>query len=1806
MPDTANSQTFVDTKLGDLRKKLLDLTGRNRLINYRHTKTASLRIIDELPDQLLEKLIGDKVLKFGPVPQPTEAELIKAGYLAYDEEGDLIKILDQPEAEEWASQIGLDPSYDLPAADQGKKKHHDNQIQTLLYSEQLEARLRSLYNKANLTIDETGTNILYLALGFLEWYEAQQSDQAHVAPLFLIPVTLKKGKLDRATSLYSYTLEYSGEDILPNISLVEKLRTDFQLKLPDLDETTEPESYFTQVSDALVRAGKKRWRVKRWSTLTLLNFSKLLMYLDLDPNRWPDDQRNITRHKVVARFFGQGEEQRGSGVFTEEYEIDKEKDVNERYPLIDDADSSQHSALIDAINGRDLVIEGPPGTGKSQTITNLIAAALGLGKRVLFVAEKMAALEVVKRRLDNAGLGDFCLELHSHKTQKRRMLDDIRHRLGKRYPSGRNWADELKHHEQFKRKLMKHAELMNQDYGQTHKTIHEILTSATRYREELKIDPTTVHPSNFEPSSLTSTQLREVTDNVRIYGEVYTQVLKELGPGKELNSHPWYGVCDEELQHFDADEVCRGLDGWQQTLVDLNDATGSLATLLACPTVVISGFEILNQLLLKLDEVTALEGHEDLTAIAASTHSDLKQLEDLLQEYTDLCDLQGKLYGRLIEDVLKDEDSVASLSSAVGRLQRLGVPSHVPLSGLLALVSRIENALQVIHEIESGFDQLIASFAPETGRFFPPTLSGYQLLLRFMELIAEADIGLLGHRNALFENAVLDAVLPQCHKLVMQLKPLRDQLRYRIDLSANADVAELREISRRLDEHSGLLCWFRKEWRTARAEYLQYRINKNVSFKELVSILDQFIEYAELLREFDSGPDYQSLLQHHFDGIDTAVADLVALRSWYKAVRDEYGIGFGNRVVVGDAIIGVPLPIVQGVKSLYTQGSVQQLTDYLGFIAELPSVLGRVDGFSNGKAIIAGEDNLLAQLKEELGTCVSALEAVIKQASRDLGSIDKTVQHLGVFHERRERWEANDLIARIFSGRIELPLDVHADHQRDLDIATNTLHLFRNICAIGIEDASNCIKGYTAIGDYEELSECVSDLQRRIKAQDERYRLFQSRAKVQTKQWTACSADRFVDLIERNQSALDNPNWLSHWVSFYRFRNVLIDAGFENLAKQIESGELSLEEAHAACMLGIHDLLARDILKNNRSLGRFAGSQHQVLQNEFRKNDHGLKTIQQKRIAHACGQHIPPAGISSGLVRDYTELALIQRECEKKARHIPIRQLVNRSQEALMALKPCFMMGPMSVAQYLQPGTIEFDLVIMDEASQIRPEDALGAIARGKQIVIVGDPKQLPPTSFFDKLIDDVDEENLTVLEDSESVLEAVMPMFNLRRLRWHYRSRHESLISFSNINFYDSNLVLFPSPNRESDEFGIKFHYVKRGKFVNRRNVEEARIVADAVAQHLKRNGNESIGVVAMSAEQRDQLERAFEDLVKSDPGLQGAIETNREKLEPLFFKNLENVQGDERDVMYISCTYGPQEVGGSVPQRFGPINYANGWRRLNVLFSRSKKRMHVFTSMLHSQLRIDSTSSQGLVALKNFLEFAQYKRTSHAKLGPREPDSDFEIAVGRALNQRGYECEYQVGAAGYFIDLAVRDPGNPGRFLMGVECDGATYHSAKSVRDRDRLRQEVLEGLGWKIMRIWSTDWFTNPEGQLNPILTELDNLRTEPVEPIESYEEALDESDREILEFMDQRETLSLNDLLHTFDEEVIRVEQPDVEPARRLLSNAMVEALVHHQPMAKQEFTELVPQYLRSKVDPRQGKFLDQVLEIIENYEAEVAR
>ena len=279
---------------------------------------------------------------------------------------------------------------------------------------------------------------------------------------------------------------------------------------------------------------------------------------------------------------------------------------------------------------------------------------------------------------------------------------------------------------------------------------------------------------------------------------------------------------------------------------------------------------------------------------------------------------------------------------------------------------------------------------------------------------------------------------------------------------------------------------------------------------------------------------------------------------------------------------------------------------------------------------------------------------------------------------------------------------------------------------------------------------------------------------------------------------------------------------------------------------------------------------------------------------------------------------------------------------------------------------------------------------------------------------------------------------------------------------------------------------------------MEEARIISEDVREHFRHRPEESLGVVAMSAEQRLQIESAIEALAKEDRVFQGWLEEDARGAEPLFIKNLENVQGDERDVIFISMTYGPQEPGGKPLQRFGPINYDVGWRRLNVLFTRSKKRMHIFSSMGSADIVADSTAKRGVQALRDFLSFCEtgILHTTERETG-RAPDSDFEIAVIAGLRNEGFECVPQVGVAGFFIDVAVMDPGNPGRYLMGIECDGATYHSAKSARERDRLRQTILERLGWRIRRIWSTDWFKNPHAELQPIIRELHALKTERIE-------------------------------------------------------------------------------------------------------------
>lgn len=442
-------------------------------------------------------------------------------------------------------------------------------------------------------------------------------------------------------------------------------------------------------------------------------------------------------------------------------------------------------------------------------------------------------------------------------------------------------------------------------------------------------------------------------------------------------------------------------------------------------------------------------------------------------------------------------------------------------------------------------------------------------------------------------------------------------------------------------------------------------------------------------------------------------------------------------------------------------------------------------------------------------------------------------------------------------------------------------------------------------------------------------------------------------------------------------------------------------------------------------------------------------------------------------------------------------------------MKPCFMMSPLSVAQFIAPGSLTFDLVVMDEASQLRPEDAIGAVLRAKQVVVVGDPKQLPPTDFFafaDEA-DDGTQEEADSSTDQESVLDLAIRSFQpIRRLKWHYRSRHQSLIAYSNHAFYDRDLIVFPSPYHNHDLHGVKF-LAAAGVYDKQRNFIEAQCTVEHAVEFMRKCAKYSLGIVAINQEQRDLITELIDQATKRDPAVQDYRVKWEKTLEPLFIKNLENVQGDERDAIFISTVYGP-DPDGNLFQRFGPINGAMGHRRLNVLFTRAKILMKVISSLDPDKISVDSKSSRGLRALKEFLHYARTGQlpVAAATVTGRGTDSDFEDFVMRKLTERGYEVDPQVGVAGYFIDLAVRHPGKSGTYLLGIECDGATYHSAKSARDRDKTRQEILENLGWAIHRIWSTDWFQHTERELQKLLAALPSVESLKAKSSESQEQQI----------------------------------------------------------------------------------------------------
>ncbi|HET7306398.1 MAG TPA: DUF3320 domain-containing protein [Gammaproteobacteria bacterium] len=592
-------------------------------------------------------------------------------------------------------------------------------------------------------------------------------------------------------------------------------------------------------------------------------------------------------------------------------------------------------------------------------------------------------------------------------------------------------------------------------------------------------------------------------------------------------------------------------------------------------------------------------------------------------------------------------------------------------------------------------------------------------------------------------------------------------------------------------------------------------------------------------------------------------------------------------------------------------------------------------------------------------------------------------------------------------------------------------------------------------------------------------------------------ADYLGGLIDTCRLFSTNARRLREWTNWRRSRNRAIQSGFGPVIAAYESGSFEGGQLAAACERSLYRWWFETALTTEPAVRDFFSAEHERKLERFREQDSQFTQLTRKYVRASLAARVPrPIGEPHG----DSEIGILARQAKRRRGLMPIRQLIQSIPNILPRLAPCVLMSPLSIAQYLPAGRAWFDVVVFDEASQITPWDALGAIARGKSLVVAGDSKQMPPTNFFNRSADAGDEPDPDEIADMESILEectaARIPSLPLT---WHYRSRHESLIAFSNYEYYENRLLSFPSPYLEG--MGVEFRYVDgavydRGK--SRTNRAEAEAIVAEIAQRLHdpSRQHESIGVVTFNIQQQRLIEDLLENARLSDSELDRYFAEDAR--EPVFIKNLENVQGDERDVILFSICFGKDAVGRSTLS-FGAINREGGQRRLNVAITRARKALLVYSSIRYSDIDLNRTNSRGVADLRSFLEYAERGAQalySQLTVDPgADTESPFEDAVKMALLDKGWQVHSQVGCSGYRIDLAILDPRKPGQYLAAVECDGATYHSAHTARDRDRLRQAVLEDLGWTVLRVWSTDWWHDPAQQIDRLQKVLGKLLEQP---------------------------------------------------------------------------------------------------------------
>lgn len=1336
-------------------RKLLDLSLRNSLLNFRRTGTTVQFIAPDLA-KLEDAVSAGSDMKI--LPLPDDMSLTAADSKTFEQQN--------------------------PNADQltaiAQSEFEKNRLRSFLKETDLEKVMKKLHRQAKVSLEENGANTLYLALGFLKWYETDKSEQVRYAPLVLVPVDIVKKLQERC-----YVLRVRDEETQMNITLLEMLRRDFGITIGGLDPLPEDENgvdlplVFSTVRQGVM--AQKRWDVEENAFLGQFSFSRFIMYNDI---RSRSDE--LRRNKVVASLISGKLEWESNFADITPRQLDEQiKPADMAVPM--SADSSQLAAIYLASKGESFVLHGPPGTGKSQTITNLIANALYNGKSVLFVAEKMAALSVVQKRLEKIGLDPFCLELHSNKAQKREVLSQLEKTL------------EVGH-------IKAPAE-----YDAQAKRVHEL-------RSRLN--------------------------------EIITELHKPRACGMSMY---------QSVVSFENNAQYKGAVNIDTGFVDTCDA------------------------------------------------AKLEQVRDAIGSVS-VC---GSEIGGLAASKLKYYKN-----------------SEYSIEIRNAFETAVKYASARVQEAKPAFEQLCS-------------LIGVQLDASRKNIIAVGEFAQTLSSTGEFLAGVVN------------------------DRTGQFDA----ECSAFIDAING---------------YKNTKAQISASFEDSV--------YA-----FDSDS---------------------ALLEWKRA-EQKWALG----KAMGQSKLVKELKIYAKDQDTVTKDNYVQICQTLSNAKKLAA---QIETFVNAKtlfsAVYAGENSDTARMSQMLDASIRLREQ-INTVSRDNAAAQSAFTS--------------------FAGRYA------ADRSPQQQLAQ---------CAAAIGKMKQSTASMS--GDFSVDFTPLDD-----------------------------SSDYFTDFLHMLSGFAQDIGELRDRTMLTQARNTLVSLGLDDVDIAYENGDVDEQTILPAFECAFAQGIIISVMNSSPALASFQGAQFEETVRKYAEADEKFKSLTITELVAKLSANIPDASNAS---KGTGELSMLLKAIKSGGRNMPIRKLFDSIPTLLRRICPCMLMSPISVAQYIDPSFPKFDLVVFDEASQMSTSEAVGAIARGENVVIVGDPKQLPPTTFFDT--NHFDEEN-EEMEDLESVLDDCLALsMPSKHLLWHYRSRHESLIAYSNAKYYENKLLTFPSP----DDRVSRVRWVQVDGYYDKGSSKQNKAEAEAIVDEIVRRLNdenlraESIGVVTFSIVQQVLIDDMLSARFLEDPKLE---EYANSMYEPILIKNLENVQGDERDVILFSVGYGPDK-DGKVSMNFGPVNREGGWRRLNVAISRARKEMIVYSVIRPDQIDLSRTRSEGVEGLKGFIEFAAkgqsalpVRVTDH-----KASDNGFVRIVADEIEKLGFKVKTNIGCSEYKIDIGIICPDNEDEYLMGISCMGDATLEKTTARDRNILQPSVLKGLGWRMYSVNILDWYDNSEKVIEKLKSEIDTALEE----------------------------------------------------------------------------------------------------------------